>query len=82
MLRCMQRTNIYLTEEQQRALDERARRAGTNRSAVLREILDAELAQPAPPDAQLRAQFAALADQHEELVAGLFDDDPDLRIDA
>jgi hypothetical protein len=78
----MQRTNIYLTEDQQRALDQRARQAGTNRSAVLREILDAELAEPAPPDAHLRAQFAALADQHDQLVAGLFDDDPDLRIDA
>lgn len=82
MLRCMHRTNIYLTEAQQRALDLRARRAGTNRSAVLREILDAELAEPAAPDEQLRAQFAALAERHDQLVAGLFDDDPDLRIDA
>lgn len=82
MLRCMQRTNIYLTEEQQRALDQRARRAGTTRSAVLREILDAELALTAPPDEQLRDQFAALADRHGQLFAGLFDDDPDLRIQA
>jgi hypothetical protein len=78
----MQRTNIYLTKAQQAALDLRARRAGTNRSAVLREILDAELAEPPAPDAELRAQFAALADHHDQLVAGLFDDDPDLRIDA
>src|SRR3546814_3275894 len=56
MLWCMQRTNIYLTEDQQRALDVRARRAGTNRSAVLREILDAELAQPAAPAEQVRAR--------------------------
>src|SRR3546814_19305263 len=51
MLWCMQRTNIYLTEEQQQALDVRARRAGTNRSAALREILDAAPAHPPPPDA-------------------------------
>ncbi len=81
MLRCMRRTNIYLTEAQQRALDLRARRAGTNRSAVLREILDAALWEPSPPDEELRAQFATLSDHHGQLVAGLFDDDPDLRID-
>src|SRR3546814_17759043 len=82
MLWCMQRTNIYLTEDQQRALDVRARMAGTNRSAVLREILDDELAQPATPDEQLRAPFAALADPHAQPVARLFDDDPALTIDA
>jgi hypothetical protein len=78
----MQRTNIYLTEAQQQALDRRARQAGTTRSAVLRAILDAELAEPPAPDEQLRAQFAALAERHDQLVDGLFDDDPDLRIDA
>ena len=82
MLRCMQRTNIYLTEAQQRALDARARRAGTTRSAVLRGILDAELGEPEPVDPQVQAAFAALADRHVELLGGLFDDDPDLRIDA
>lgn len=81
MLRCMQRTNIYLTEAQQRALDARARRAGSNRSAVLRDILDAGLAEPTPMDEDLQAAFAALADHYDQLVTGLFDDDPDLRID-
>src|SRR3546814_17898114 len=65
MLWCMQRTNIYLTEEQQQALDVRARRAVTNRSAALRAIPAAELAKTAPPDQQVRAQFAALADTHD-----------------
>ena len=78
----MQRTNIYLTDEQQRALAARARVAGTTKSAVLREILDAALAEPAPADDELHAAFAALADRYDELVAGLFDADPDLRIDA
>lgn len=82
MLRCMQRTNIYLTDEQQRALAARARVAGTTKSAVLREILDAGLAAPPPADDQLQAAFAALADRYDGVVAGLFDDDPDLRIDA
>ena len=76
----MQRTNIYLTEAQQRALAARARATGTTRSAVLRGILDAELADPGPPDAELQAALAALADGYDDLVAGLFDDDPDLRI--
>lgn len=81
-LRGVRRTSVYLTEAQQRTLDQRARRAGTNRSEVLREILDAALAHPASSDDQLQAQFAALADRHDRLVAGLFDADPDLRIDA
>jgi hypothetical protein len=80
MVRCMRRTNIYLTEEQQRALDARARVAGTTRSAVLRAILDSELEQPTAADDLLQAQFAALAAHYDELVDGLFDDDPDLRI--
>jgi hypothetical protein len=82
MLRCMRRTNIYLTEAQQRALEARARQAGSNRSAVLREILDAGLGAPGPVDDELRAGFAALADRYDQLTAGLFGDDPDLRIDA
>lgn len=82
MLRCMQRTNIYLTKAQQQALAARARATGTTRSAVLREILDAGLADPGPVDADLQAALAALADGYDDLVAGLFDDDPDLRIDA
>lgn len=82
MLRCMQRTNVYLTDEQQRALAARARVAGTTKSAVLRDILDAGLAAPPPADLELQAAFAALADQYDRLTAGLFDDDPDLRIEA
>lgn len=82
MLWCMQRTNIYLTDAQQRALAARARMAGSTRSAVLREILDAALAEPAPADDELHGAFAALADRYQDIAAGLFDDDADLRIDA
>lgn len=78
----MQRTNIYLTEDQQRALDARARLAGTTRSAVLRDILDESLQAPHPADDALRAELVRLADGYDVLVAGLFDDDPDLRIDT
>ena len=77
---CMHRTNIYLTDEQERALDARARAEGTTRSAVLRAILDQELAAPSV-DPGLQEAFAALADGYEQLAGDLFDDDPDLRID-
>lgn len=80
ILRCMHRTNIYLTEEQERALDARARAEGKSRSAVLRAILDQELAS-APLDDDVEEAFAALADGYEQLVGDLFDEDPDLRID-
>ena len=82
MMRCMQRTNIYLTDEQQQALAARARMAGTTKSAVLREMLDVALAAPAPVDDEVRSALAALADRYDDLVAGLFDGDADLRIDS
>lgn len=82
MVRCMQRTNIYLTEDQTRGLDTRARMAGTTRSAVIRSMLDEGLAGGSPADDELRGAFGRVADHYDELVAGLFDDDPDLRVDA
>lgn len=81
MLGCMYRTNIYLTEEQELALDFRARLKGTTRSAVLRQIIDADLG-TGQPDSGIECAFAELADHYDELVIGLFDDDPDLRIDT
>ena len=74
------RTQIYLTDEQERALDARARAEGKTRSAVLREILDRELMNP-PLDGDIQEAFAALADGYEHLVGDLFDDDPDLCIE-
>jgi hypothetical protein len=76
----MHRTNIYLTDEQERALDARARAEGKTRSAVLREILDRELASPSL-DGDIQEAFAALADGYQQLAGDLFDDDPDLRIE-
>jgi hypothetical protein len=40
----MQRTNIYLTEEQQERLDRRAVEEGVSRSSLIRRILDEALA--------------------------------------
>lgn len=40
----MQRTNIFLTEEQQRRLDRRARDEGVTKSSLIRRILDDALA--------------------------------------
>jgi metal-responsive CopG/Arc/MetJ family transcriptional regulator len=39
----MQRTNIFLTEEQQRRLDRRAREEGVSKSSLVRQILDEAL---------------------------------------
>lgn len=77
----MNRTNIYLTEEQQRALDARARLAGTTRSAVLREIVDEALERPTVDTSGIAEGFGDLADSYERLTEGLFEADPDLRID-
>ncbi len=76
----MHRTNIYLTEQQDRALRAQAQARGTTKSAVLREILDQGLG--AENDwTRDRTAFGELADGYDMLIEGLFDDDPDLRID-
>lgn len=41
---CMQRTNIFLTDEQQRRLDRRAKEQGVSKSGLIRMILDDALA--------------------------------------
>ena len=81
MLRCMQRTNVYLTERQTRYLEARADAAGTTRSAVLRDIIDDAAARPAVLDNEVKRAFAALADDYAEVSARLFADDPDLSVD-
>jgi hypothetical protein len=40
----MQRTNIFLTDEQQRRLDRRAKEQGISKSGLIRMILDEALA--------------------------------------
>ena len=39
----MQRTNIYLTDEEHRLLKERARQEGTTMAQVVRDIIDHDL---------------------------------------
>ena len=77
----MHRTNLYLTEEQERELDARARSERISRSELVRRILDRELARPKIPDPELEAAFGSMADSYHEAVGDLFDDDPDLRVE-
>lgn len=80
-MRCMQRTNVYLTTEQAEFLDARAAVAGTTRSAVLRGIIDDAAAQPVVLDAEIRSALAELADGYNAVSRRLFDEDPLLSID-
>lgn len=77
----MHRTNIYLTDEQVKELDERALLAGTNRSEVVRELLDEGLRRPAKVSAGATAALIELGERWDELVGDMFQDDPDLRIE-
>lgn len=77
----MHRTNIYLTDEQVKELDERAALAGTNRSTIVREFVDRGLAQPATLSPEAKAALIELGERWDELVGDMFQDDPDLRIE-
>jgi len=77
----MHRTNLYLTEAQERALDARARAVGVSRSELVRSIIDRELVRLQPPDTEVETTLRSLAEGYHQAVEGLFDDDPDLRID-
>jgi hypothetical protein len=77
MLWCMRRTNIYLSEREQAALDARAREEGSTRSDLLRRIVDEELGlDEADPDVdrELLAAAARIAKRAREHGRG----DPDL----
>ena len=55
------RTQVYLTEEQRRAIDERIARDGHSLAWIIREALDQYLAAPTPDrGAALAATFGAL----------------------
>jgi len=75
----VRRTNIYLTETEQAALDARAAVEGSNRSDVLRAIVDREL-NIAEEDDELDAALAAAAEQIAKRARSLNGRDPDLRI--
>ncbi len=76
----MRRTNIYLSEAEQAALDTRAAAEGSTRSEIVRAIVDRELnlgREEAPEvDAALAESAGELAAQARALSA----DDPDLSI--
>lgn len=75
----MRRTNIYLSEVEQAALDALAAAEGRTRSDVLRAALDRQLNldEDAGLDAALGDLAAELAEEARRLAAA----DPDLRID-
>ncbi|MBV9659575.1 MAG: ribbon-helix-helix protein, CopG family [Acidimicrobiales bacterium] len=77
----MHRTNLYLTDEQERALDARARAEGVSRSALVRSIIDRELAMTPAIDVEMEKLFGELADVYHESTNGMFDADADLRIE-
>ena len=57
------RMQVYLTEQQRRRLDERQRRDGKSRAAVIREAIDAYLTEPsADPAGGFAETFGALPD--------------------
>jgi hypothetical protein len=76
----MHRTNIYLTDEQEAALDSRARAQGMSRAGVVRAILDEHLGLTTV-DPRLEQALLGIADRLETVTGDLFADDPDLRID-
>jgi predicted DNA-binding protein len=57
------RTQIYLTDDQRRRLDERGRRTGAPLARMIREAVDDYLGDDAPDvEAALNATFGALPD--------------------
>lgn len=59
------RTQVYLTEEQRRRIDEIRQREGISLAAVVRRALDEFFARPAPAEdveAALRETFGAVPD--------------------
>ena len=65
MMRCMQRTNIYLEREQTEQLDRLAAIEGVSRAEVIRRLLDRALHGADDPTSDLAAidaSFGALAD--------------------
>lgn len=69
MLRCMQRTNIYLDDEQAATLAAIAREEGISRAELVRRLIDRGVS-AAPSDvaadvAAIEESFGALADAEE-----------------
>jgi regulator of protease activity HflC (stomatin/prohibitin superfamily) len=77
MLLPVRRTNIYLSEDEQAALDARATAEGSTRSDVLRAIVDRELNLDEEPEVD--AALADLASDIARQARSLSARDPDLR---
>ncbi len=58
----MRRTQIYLADDQDRALGERARRVGRTKSALIREAIDGYLSPAASGRDEMARLRAAVAD--------------------
>jgi hypothetical protein len=71
MVRCIHRTNIYLTDEQVAQLDRRARAEGVSRAELIRQLLDrllrSESDRLSADVAAIDASFGMLADVDLEL---------------
>ena len=71
MVRCMHRTNIYLTDEQVAQLDRRARAEGMSRAELIRQLLDRLLGTESDrlgaDIAAIDASYGLLADVEIEL---------------
>lgn len=76
----MHRTNIYLTDGRERALDERAPGRHHPQCRGARDH-DRDLGAPPAIHPEVAAGFAELADLYDEITEGMFDDGPDLRIE-
>lgn len=76
----VRRTNIYLTDDEQAALDARAAVEGSTRSEVVRAIVDRELNLGSEGQTELDAALAAVAAELAERSRVLSRDDVDLHI--
>ena len=77
----MRRTNIYLSEDEQVALDALAAVQGSTRSDVLRSIVDRELNLVEQDDPDLDAALAEAAGDLAALARTMCADDPDLSVE-
>ncbi len=68
----MQRTNIFLTDEQQRRLDRRAKEDGVSKSELIRMILD---------EALDITRASASPEQAIEATSGIWSDRDDAELD-
>ena len=76
--RVVRRTNIYLTQVEQAALDAKAAAEGSTRSEVLRALVDRELNLDSEESGEIDALLTDLAGELAERSRQLSADDPDL----